>query len=138
MSKRNHQEDSQIAPLDDLGREIHSVLDDIKPKLPDDPDHPKYEGYCGAASEASLHLSGGRASGLKVMTLAQHWWLEDQDRRVIDLTLGPADLRRLKRNPRDRHLRYSYQEGQRAMFRSGYGRPSKRAATIIELVESRR
>ena len=39
---------------------------------------PAYEGYCGAASEAYLHLAGGKDSGLRVMRHGRgdgsHWW----------------------------------------------------------------
>jgi hypothetical protein len=44
-----------LAPLDELGREIQRVLDLVMPML-DGSREPKYDGYCGAASEAYLHL----------------------------------------------------------------------------------
>ena len=100
---------------------------------------PKYDGYCGAASEAYLHLSGGRDSGLKVKRRdnpdgGSHWWLEGP-KGAIDLTLGPADRRDVAQHPRKR---YPYEKGTGTMFQNGYSRPSKRAAAIIELVKSRR
>src|SRR3954447_22835628 len=70
----------RLAPLDPLAREIQRVLDLVKPMQVDDPDDPAYNGYCGAATEAYLHLAGGRASELKVMRAghgdgSSHWWL---------------------------------------------------------------
>lgn len=127
-----------LAPLDRLGREIQKVLDLVRPRYADEVE-PKYDGYCGAASEAYLHLAGGREAGLRVMRRgdrdgSSHWWLEGPS-GVIDLTLSPADRRRLN----NRHEPdYPYEEGEGAMFQNGYDRPSKRAAAIIELVESRR
>jgi hypothetical protein len=132
--------------LDALGREIHHVLDLVIPMFETtgpkyDPkyDGPKYDGYCGAASEAYLHLKGGRASGLKVMRLgstrSSHWWLEGPS-GVIDLTIGPADRRWLRDQPGRQCYRYG--RGEPTMFQNGYARPSKRAAAIIELVKSRR
>ena len=132
----------RLAPLDSQGQEIQRVLDLISPVYAtkhDPKDGAKYEGYCGAASEAYLHLAGGRDSGLKVMRRtnpdgSSHWWLLGP-RGVIDLTLGPADRRYQQAHPRKT---YPYEEGQPAMFRTGYDKSSKRAAAIIELVTSRR
>jgi hypothetical protein len=130
---------SELAPRDSLVREIQRVLDLIKPHWGPDNDT-GYDGYCGEAAEAYLHLAGGRQSGLRVMRHGRpdggsHWWLEDSSGRVIDLTLSAQDHRWLKQNPRDS---YRYDLGRGAMFRNGYSQPSKRAAAIIELVESRR
>jgi hypothetical protein len=118
--------------MDKLGREIQSVLELVRPDDPErDEEHPRYDGYCGAASEAYLHLSGGRESGLRVMRHRHHWWLLDSSGRVIDLTLGPADRRSLAKHPK---TSFNYEEGQGAMFRMGYGRASKRAQALIDLV----
>jgi hypothetical protein len=119
-----------MAPRDELVREIQAVLKLIRPLLPDDPD-PAFDGYCGAASEAYLHLSGGRESGLKVkrgenVDGSSHYWLEGS-RGVIDLTLGVRD-----------DAGYPYENGKGTMFRNGYDRPSERAAAIIQLVQWRR
>lgn len=119
-------------------REIQHVLDLIAPFGSEGEDN--YEGYCGAATEAYLHLAGGRESGLRVMRRSNddgssHWWLLDGRGRVIDLTKGPADRRHLKKRPKDL---YPYEEGRGAMFQNGYNRPSKRAAAIIELVDWQR
>ena len=128
----------ELAPLDKLGRKIQRVLDDVKPHISNaDELPPAYEGYCGAASEAYLYLAGGRDSGLKVKRLDDgefsHWWLEDESGPVIDLTLGPADRRRLKKHPRKGH---PYEQGRVTMFRRGYARPSRRAMAIVRLVRA--
>ncbi len=129
-----------LAPLDALGRKIQRVLDDVKPHLSaagEPPNPNSYDGYCGAASEAYLYLAGGRDSGLKVKRLGDgefnHWWLEDESGRVIDLTLGPTDRRRLRKHPRKGH---PYEQGNVTMFRRGYARPSRRAMAIIRLVRA--
>lgn len=136
--RARHRNRPELAPLDGLAREIQAVLDLVKPKYEEETE-PKYDGYCGAASEAYLHLAGGRDARLRVMRHRRggmsHWWLEDATDRVVDLTLGPADRRYLRDHPRSN---YPYEKGRPAMFRQGYGRPSQRAAAIIELVKSRR
>jgi hypothetical protein len=124
-------------PLDSLGREIQAVLELIRPLVNDDPASPRYEGYCGAASEAYLHLSG--SPELRVMRRANrdgssHWWLIGNG-AAIDLTLSPSDRRALKRGQREP---YPYGHGARAAFRNGRATPSRRAAAIIQLVQSRR
>jgi hypothetical protein len=126
-----------LAPPDSLLREIHQVLDLIKPIDLDD--EVGYNGYCGAATEAYLYLAGGRDAPLEVKQRqnpdgSSHWWLEG-DRGVIDLTLGAADRRELRAHPRKA---YPYGEGIGRMFRNGYDRPSKRAAAIVALVHARR
>lgn len=127
-----------LAPLDPLAREIHKVLELVRPMLDRD-DEPAYNGYCGVASEAYLHLAGGRESGLRVMRAvnddgSSHWWLEGPA-GVIDLMFNARDRKRLRAGD----MRpYPYETGRGAMFMNGYDRPSKRAAAIIELVRSRR
>jgi hypothetical protein len=138
VMRRTKTERLPLAPLDPLGREIQRVLDLVKPMWQEE-EEPKYNGYCGVASEAYLHLAGGRESGLRVMRCSNpdgssHWWLEGTS-GVIDLMLGPADRRRLKTKPRER---FPYENGRGAMFQNGYKRPSQRAAAIIELVQSQR
>src|SRR4051794_28267413 len=95
-----------LAPRDLLVREIQAVLKMVRPHLedpvdPDDPNRPaEYDGYCGAACEAYLHLYEGSRSDLTVKhqtftnwrgrRTGSHWWLEGP-KGVIDLTLGPRD-----------------------------------------------
>ena len=128
----------KFAPNDALAREIQEVLECIRPEFQVEVD-PRYDGYSVAASEAYLHLAGGRDAGVKVMRHANgdksHWWLEDDKGRVIDLTLSPADRRRRQVEP---ELTYPYAEGKPAMFRRGYAKVSRRGAAIIELVRARR
>jgi hypothetical protein len=139
---RSKGEPLELAPLDPLGREIQRVLDLIKPQYAEG-DEPgwEYEGYCGAASEAYLHLAHERGEAERVRVMrgstdgASHWWLVDASGRVIDLNLSPSDRRWLKEHPGHR---YPYGDGRGAGFRNGPKRPSKRAAAIIELVKSRR
>jgi hypothetical protein len=128
-----------LAPLDSLAREIQRVLELVKPIMDRDEDEPTYNGYCGVASEAYLHLAGARRSGLRVMRAANgdgssHWWLEGP-RGVIDLMYSAADRKLLKVGDMEA---YDYEHGRRAMFMNGYARPSLRAAAVIELVEARR
>jgi len=139
-SKRStkHRKCPTLAPLDESARQIQRVLDLIKPDLgPDyEAETGKYEGYCGAAAEAYLHLAGGRDSGLRVMRRrnrdgSSHWWLEGP-LGVVDLTLSHSDRQALKRGEIDQ---YPYEDGQGAMFRSGYSKMSKRAETIVHLMK---
>jgi hypothetical protein len=102
-------------------------------------DEPTYNGYCGVATETYLHLAGGRESEFRVRRGdnsdgTSHWWLEGSN-GVIDLMFGAADRKRLKLGDMEP---YPYELGHGAMFMNGYTRASKRAAAIIELVESRR
>ena len=138
LLNKPHTEHPALAPLDPLGREIQQVLELIMP-LEAYERTPRYDGYCGVASEAYLHLAGGRDADVRVMRAANgdgssHWWLMGP-RGVIDLTLGPADRRRIARSPR---TSYPYETGRGKMFQNGYARPSKRAAAIIALVRLRR
>lgn len=47
-------------------------------------------GHCYVASEAYYHLHGGRAAGLKPMSIQHegmpHWWIRDAHGQDIDLT----------------------------------------------------
>jgi hypothetical protein len=123
-----------LAPLDYLGREIHRVVELVRPKLELYDDEPTYNGYCGVATEAYLHLAGGRKSKQRVTRApnedgTSHWWLVGPA-GFIDLMLSSADRRRLRNGEMEP---YPYENGQGAMLMNGY-RPSKRAAAIIELV----
>lgn len=117
-----------LAPLDPLARRIQRALDLIKPH----DNHPPYDGYCGVATKAYLHLSGERPPVLCPHRLqhrgAVHWWLVHETRGVIDVTLSSAE----RRAGED----YPYERGQRSAFRNGYARPSKRAQVLIDLVRA--
>jgi len=65
---------------------------------------------------------------------SNHWWLHGAA-GVIDLTLSPADRRKLKAGT---VKGFAYEDGEGAMFRTGYKRPSQRASAIIELVKQQR
>lgn len=129
----------ELAPLDPLAREIQQVLELVKPLQLNDSHEPSYNGYCGVATEAYLHLAGSRSPQLKVMRAGHsdgtsHWWLIGP-RGVIDLMYSAADRRKLRSGQWDP---YPYENGNGKMFQGGYDRPSKRARAIIELVKSRR
>lgn len=89
MFKKDIKKD-QPGAIDALGRRIRAALtpDLLKPEYRANPR--PYAGHCYVASEAYFHLAGGKQAGLKakgcVHEGAQHWWLEDQAGRVIDLT----------------------------------------------------
>lgn len=144
MARRNRSASSsdpalELAPLDPLAREIRHVLELIKPLQVGDPDEPAYNGYCGAATEAYLHLAGPKSPDLKVMRAGHrdgtsHWWLVGP-RGVIDLMYSAADRRKLRSGEWDP---YPYEKGKGKMFQGGYERPSKRARAIMDLVRSRR
>jgi len=137
--KSNGSDHPRLAPTDALGREIQAVLELIRP-LPGADGVAKYDGYAVPASEAYLHLARERDPEIELRVVrhgsgnASHWWLTDSKGRVIDLTLSAADRRQLKLAPAGH---YPYESGRGAMFRTGPGKPSKRAAAIIELVQSR-
>src|SRR4051794_13896836 len=88
---------TKLAPRDGRVREIQAILNLVRPDIPRGRREVKYDGYCGSACEAYLHLAGGRDAKLKVKQHSyeggSHWWLEDSKGRVIDLTLGPDDHR---------------------------------------------
>jgi hypothetical protein len=58
------------------------------------------KGWCYSASEALYYLAGGKAAGLTPMQAAievdgqrvSHWWLEDADGSIIDLTAAQFDF----------------------------------------------
>ena len=129
-----------LAPADALVREIHAVLELVRPVTAREPE-PRYAGYTVSASEAYLHLAreGDPERRLRVLRHGNgrdsRWWLADEKGRVIDLALSAADRKAIRASP---DARYPYEEGRGAMFRTGAERPSKRAAALLELVRSRR
>ena len=129
-----------LAPADGLVREIHAVLDLMRPAGPEEP-QPRYAGYAVPAAEAYLHLAREAEPERRLRVLRHgsgpgaHWWLADERGRVIDLALSPADRKLVRASP---ETRYPYEEGRGAMFRNGAEKPSKRAAVLLELVRARR
>lgn len=81
-----------------------------------------FTGHCYAASEALYHLLGGKAAGLKPKTIRHeggaHWWLEDADGRVIDVTAAQFETP------------VPYADGRGCGFLTR--EPSRRAATIMQ------
>lgn len=78
-------------------KEFDSIGNAIRANLTDDLLKPEYRnaerpftGHCYVASEAYYHLNGGKAAGLKPVGMAhegsQHWWIEDKDGNITDLT----------------------------------------------------
>ena len=129
-----------LAPADSLVREIHGVLDLVRPVGSEEP-QPLYADYNLAASEAYLHLAR-EADPERRLRVVHHgkgpgsrWWLLDDRGRVIDLALSPADRKVIRADP---GARYPYEKGKGAMFRTGAEKPSKRGAFLLELVRSRR
>lgn len=61
-------------------------------------DDPK--GWCYTASEALYYAAGGKESGFKPMQASievdgqrvSHWWLEDRDGNIIDVTADQFDF----------------------------------------------
>jgi len=129
-----------LAPADNLVREIHSVLDLVRPEGAETPE-PRSAGYAVSASEAYLHLAREADPERRLRVLRRgkgkgaHWWLADERGRVIDLTLSAADRKVIRADPT---ARYPYEEGSGAMFRTGAEKPSKRARVLLELVRARR
>jgi hypothetical protein len=112
--------------LDDLGKLIRKSIrpEDIKPEYR--VEGKPTAGACYVASEAYYHLMGGSESGLHPVQMehegSSHWWLEDDDRNVTDLT----------------HDQFGtlvpYSEGKRKGFLTK--QPSKRAQGIMDRLDS--
>ena len=120
-----------LAPADKLKREIQAVLtDDLRSE-----EHRlgsgRYDGFAYVAAEAYFHLAGGHAAGLRPMHLKRrgksHWWLLDEDGRVIDLTLAPRES-----------SAFPYDRGVRRPFRYTPAGISRRAQTIVERLSASR
>lgn len=81
--------------MDKLGRVIRNSIrpEDIKPKYR--VDGRPTAGACYVASEAYYHLSGGADSGLHPFQMehegVSHWWLQDADGAIVDLTSDQFD-----------------------------------------------
>jgi len=84
----------------------------------------KYVGHCYIASEVLYHILGGKDSGLRPihgrLGDISHWWLEDENGRVIDLTADQF--------PEG----FPYEQGRGSGFLTKD--PSKRARILIDRV----
>jgi hypothetical protein len=120
-----------LAPADKLKREIQAVLTDDLRSGKHRLGHGRYDGFAYPAAEAYFHLAGGFAAGLRPMHLRHrgksHWWLQDKDDRVIDLTLAPRET-----------SNFPYDRGKRRPFRYTPAGLSRRAGTIVERVRAKR
>jgi hypothetical protein len=120
-----------LAPADELKREIQAVLSNEVRSKEHRLGHGRYDGFAYPAAEAYFHLAGGHDAGLRSMHLKHrgrsHWWLLDSQGRVIDLTLGPRET-----------SDFPYDRGKGRPFRQTPSGPSRRARTIAERVRSNR
>lgn len=110
---------------DALIKRIQSVLKPSLLKKGYGGEHP-LSGHCYAASEALYHALGGRVSSwfpvrAKDDTGIVHWWLEDEEGRILDPTA--AQYTDLDRTP-------PYAKGRRGGFLTR--EPSKRARIILQ------
>ena len=119
----------RLAPADQLKREIQAALTDELRSEEHRLRHGRYDGFAYPAAEAYFNLAGGYAAGLRPMHLKHrgksHWWLVDEDERVIDLTLGPRET-----------SAFPYHRGARRPFRYTPAGLSRRARTIVERVRA--
>ncbi len=122
-----------LAPRNELMDEVQAALSDdlIKPAYRDSRRR-HFDGHCYHAAEAYFHLAGGTTSGLSFRRRrnddgTSHWWLVDEEDRVIDLSLGPNDKGT-----------YEYEEGNGAAPLTGYVKASKSAAQVIRRVQDAR
>ncbi|HEY7267029.1 MAG TPA: hypothetical protein VH501_04985 [Solirubrobacterales bacterium] len=113
---------NRLAPADKLKREIQAVLTE---------DLDAGQGFAYVGAEAYFHLAGGYEAGLHPVHLKyrgkSHWWLIDEENRVIDLTLGPGES-----------SSFPHERGKRRPFRHTPAGISRRARTIVERVRARR
>lgn len=120
-----------LAPADKLKREVQSALTEDLLVAKHRDGVGKYDGHSYVASEAYLHLAGGKKSGLRSMQLRRdgvsHWWLEDAKGRVIDSTLA-----------RGEKSSFPYAEGVARPFRYTPKGISARAAVVVERVKAAR
>ena len=86
----------------------------------------RMSGHCYVASEAYFHLAGGKVAGLVARRIKHegvtHWWLEDRDGNVIDLTAEQF------------YASVPYHKGRSTGFLTR--RPSKRAQIVIDRVKA--
>jgi hypothetical protein len=121
----------RLAPADRLKRAIQAALTDELRTEDHRLGHGRYDGFAYPAAEAYFHLAGGYAAGLHPVHLKRrgksHWWLVDENGRVIDLTLAPRET-----------SDYPYDRGRRRPFRYTRAGLSRRAQAIVERVEPER
>ena len=118
----------RLAPADQLKRAIQAALTNELRSEEHRLGQGRYDGFAYPAAEAYFHLAGGYAAGLHPVHLKRrgksHWWLVDEDGRVIDLTLGPRET-----------SDFPYDRGKRRPFRYTRAGVSRRAQAIVERVE---
>ena len=121
---------AKLAPADELKKRIQAVLTDDLRSDEHRLGHGRYDGFAYPAAEAYFHLGGGYAAGLHPMHLkhrgTSHWWLEDSDGRVIDLTVAARES-----------SAFPYERGKRRPFRYTPAALSRRAQTIVERVRAK-
>ena len=117
----------RLAPADQLKRRIQAALTEELRSEDHRLGHGRYDGFAYPAAEAYFHLAGGDAAGLHPVQLKRrgksHWWLVDEDGRVIDLTLAPRET-----------SDFPYDRGKRRPFRYTRAGLSRRAQAIVERV----
>lgn len=122
---------TKLAPADELKREIQAAFDPSEVKPAQRSGFGRYDGLAYIGAEAYFHISGGADSGLRSMQLRyrgkSHWWLVDQDGRVIDMVLGPREK-----------SEFPYQRGRRRPFRYTPAGMSRAAAVLVERVSAAR
>jgi hypothetical protein len=120
-----------LAPADTLKREIQGVLNQELAHDRHRTGHGKYDGFAYVAAEAYFHLAGGSAAGLQPTQHKHrgrsHWWLLDDEGRVIDLTLAPRET-----------SDFPYHRGRRRPFRYTPAGISRRGQEIVERVRAGR
>ncbi len=120
---------STPAPADKLKKEIQAVLTDELRSKEHNLGYGRYDGFAYPAAEAYFHLAGGYAAGLHPLHLKHrgksHWWIEDADGRVIDLTLAPRET-----------SNFPYHRGKRRPFRHTPAGISRRADSIVKRLKA--
>jgi hypothetical protein len=68
-----------------------ALIEKVHEALPED-----VTGWCYAASETLYYLAGGKEAGLKPcqgqVGDTSHWWLQDEDGTIYDLTAAQFDF----------------------------------------------
>lgn len=115
-----------------LGEKIRSVLTDdlLKPEWRDMPGRrSNTAGHCYVATEAMYYALGGKKSGFIPQSGrcpgGVHWWLEDADGTVVDITWDQFTKKELQE---------IYASGRGRGFQGKPGVPSKRAQVVLERI----